>query len=108
MNSFITGSHVYGTPREDSDLDLVCLLATPQERALLQQHSEGEGNVLRFGRLNIIAPETEGEFAVWRFATEALQLKGGATGEPITREEAVRTIAKLRARLGLTNTEPSR
>lgn len=35
MNAFITGSHAYGTPREDSDIDLVVLVEDESTLAAL-------------------------------------------------------------------------
>lgn len=38
MKAFITGSRAYGTPREDSDLDLV-ILTTPAAKEILRKIS---------------------------------------------------------------------
>jgi hypothetical protein len=56
---FITGSHAYGTPRPDSDIDLVTLV-NPNDR----------------DKLNIIACCSKARFDVWKEGTEKLMALG--------------------------------
>lgn len=94
MNAFLSGSRVYGVPREDilkpSDLDLL-VLASVQDIAKLngfQDGASGSGqgdwDSVRFGPLNIIATSDPKRFAVWKQITEDLQAR-----KPVTKEEAV-------------------
>jgi hypothetical protein len=75
VTAFMTGSYVYGTPTEKSDIDLVVLM-DPQELDLLAGLSDsGEhgdryelaknGASLRFGSLNLIVVTTQEQFDAW-------------------------------------------
>jgi len=96
MRSFLTGSHVYGTPKHDSDIDLVIQLSSDEELQLLG-HSDGGGirvndsgyPTIRFGNLQLIAVEDDREFSIWKSCTEELRKRA-----PVTREEAVNLIKK--------------
>ena len=118
---FPTGSRVYGTPREDSDWDMVCWC--PEERDLdrlvwvasvlrggtkakASRDLEGEHHVdystadvsacLYIGNLNIIAVTDKKEFELWRDATRLLMRM-----RPVTREFAVKFIYDMRRERGL-------
>lgn len=105
--SFVTGSHAYGTPRYDSDIDLV-ILVSESDLELLQKCSEKknfwhqdeqysrntpQAACLRFGDLNIIACTDEMQYDVWKKGTKRLKAKA-----PVLREEAVDLFASLRAK----------
>ena len=65
MNAFLTGSQVYGTPTESSDIDLVVLVDTTTKSFL------EKGNIpSRFGTLNLILLTNPLEFEAWKAATE--------------------------------------
>jgi len=88
MRAFITGSRVYGTPREDSDLDLV-VLCDDQAHELLHLHG-ADGALyapVRFANLNIIVLRDPAQFEAWRKTTENLKARA-----PVTREEACEAI----------------
>ena len=96
---FLTGSRAYGTPREDSDVDLVMLADESAFQVMAQVSSQIEffaegGCSLRFGLLNIIGVTNADEFAKWKSGTEHLK-----TIAPVTREHAVEYLTGL----GLTN-----
>lgn len=102
MNSaFLTGSRVYGRPRDDSDVDLVVLM-TKDEMAALARHGSdikdyGTGSLsVRFGILNIVAVSSPAEYEAWRDSKNALLAR-----RPVTRDDAVdvtrRRIAAARA-----------
>lgn len=84
MRSYITGSRAYGTPREDSDIDLVVVL-TVAEAKMLWSLSDAS-NVLRFGRLNLVAfVETEKglqRYQAWREVHESLVAR-----RPVSKQE---------------------
>jgi len=94
VNAFITGSHAYGAPRSNSDVDLV-VLVDADTQCLLQRES-GDGPI-RFGRLNLIAVTSERLFAAWKLGTEQLIEERNWTGQPISRERAVEHLTALRA-----------
>lgn len=81
MNSFLTGSIVYGKFTTKSDIDLVVLVDTHTAKVLrqfseskLECHEVGTPPTVRFGRLNLIICDNELDFAVWKAGTEANKL----------------------------------
>lgn len=93
MKSFVTGSRAYGTPRKDSDIDLVIFADNETAQLLAEQAANREQALgsgapddvsLRFGRLNLIVLTDEDKFDLWQKATQALIAR-----RPVTREEAV-------------------
>lgn len=90
MKSFITGSRAYGTPRPDSDTDLVCLVDDNTAYQLAYLSDQGKSPI-RFGSLNLILVFSEKEFFAWQGATEELVNRKNC-GEKITREEAIKVI----------------
>lgn len=106
--AFITGSRAYGTPTEDSDVDLVVLVDyetldklvelapdLPEFRNLDHyDHRSVEGASLKFGKLNIIAIAREELFDCWCKGTNDLILK-----KPVTRDEAIAHLRSLREKL---------
>lgn len=99
VSAFVTGSRVYGTPRPDSDLDLV-LLVEPGDLGRLVEHlgkeesdeGGGYGNdaSIKVGKLNLIAVKDRGEFDAWREGTELLRQR-----RPVPREEAKQVLCEL-------------
>jgi len=90
MRAFITGSRRYGTPRPDSDVDLVVLLEGSAHDLLMQLGTTEPDNPyaqVRFGVLNIITLQDADEFERWRQVTEELERRA-----PVTREEAVAAL----------------
>lgn len=90
MNAFLTGSHAYGTPRPDSDIDLCVLMDNINDLELLLQHSADRGSTgdgLEFGKLNIIAHTNKQAFGAWKAATAELVAR-----KPVTRAEAIKCI----------------
>lgn len=94
--AFLTGSRAYGTPREDSDVDL-CLTVSERDFTILndladrgQRTSGRPGCVggLRYGRLNLICVTTP-DLENWRRGTRALEAR-----QPVTREEAIRVLGE--------------
>lgn len=99
--SFLTGSYAYGTPRPDSDIDLVALVSPGEihwlakaagDDAHLAKSAPSERNSasLRFGKLNLILVTTEALYDAWRQDTEDLKSR-----RPVTRDEAVRVLKAL-------------
>jgi len=109
MHSFIVGSRAYGTPRDDSDVDLVVYLTmedleilrsvigTPEESAARTENdeSDGKGEIssgsFRIGNLNLIAVTKLSDVEIWRKGTQFLK-----ASSPVTRDEAIAHFRMLR------------
>ena len=83
MNSFMTGSRVYGTPSNSSDVDLVVLMNQNEINDLIA-YSDLKRCPIRYGNLNIIALNSLCEYHKWENAM--IQC---LTEAPVTRERAV-------------------
>lgn len=85
MQAFLTGSRVYGSPREDSDIDLV-VFCSEHTRKTLEKHKDGGHaiNAVRFGKLNLILCDSKPDYDAWQVGTLALQ----ARGKSVDRETA--------------------
>jgi predicted nucleotidyltransferase len=116
MKAFLTGSQIYGTPRPDSDIDLVVWLSigdlekvreltkpklTIWERIsncfVEKEEDEYHGcdsAVFRFGSLNLLVVTTEKAYNDWRDGTEELRAMS-----PVTREQAIETFRRKRDRI---------
>lgn len=84
MAAFLTGSRAYGTPREDSDWDLVVCCDTDTH---WQLRYNGDANnpyaPTRFGRLNLIVLDDVEKFKTWKRVTEELKARA-----PVCKEDA--------------------
>lgn len=106
MNAFITGSHAYGKPNKESDIDLVIRADYDVKRLLTKAggvtvpgKKDVRGNdyvTIRFGPLNIVVCETDNSYAIWKIGTEALRERKEETGKSITKEEALKQFNELR------------
>lgn len=88
MNAFLTGSHVYGTPRADSDVDIVVLVEDAAERKVLCDNAEwrrrrGTSLMVGYGKLNLIVCPTPAEQARWLHPTLNLIME-----KPVNKERA--------------------
>jgi len=118
-NAIVTGSQKYGTPKPDSDVDLVVLVSGEdmhilQQFADAEQHKETKGNYdgvgglsasLRFGRLNLLLTTDPLAYEVWRRGTQKLVIESHLDG-PIDRDTAVRLFNGLQSHCGLNHAEP--
>ena len=101
--AFATGSRIYGTPRDGSDLDLVIRVSDPATLALIaaladpvsaeQKPSAANFGTasFRFGQLNLIVAHTDAQYATWAEGTAELLARA-----PVTRDEAVAVFKRLR------------
>lgn len=94
----LTGSHVYGFPNEDSDVDLVirCDLETATRiTELVSGRRPGDvisvPNSVRVNRLNLIFATSPRQMAYWIEATEKCAAKG-----PMLRIDCVKIFGKVR------------
>lgn len=106
MKSIVTGSHAYGLPTSESDVDLVVHVSDSDLRRLLeaggkQDHAEDPnylaagGMSLRFGDLNLICCTSEELFAIWRSCTIELRKQA-----PVSRAFACRYMQRKREEAG--------
>ena len=105
MKSFLTGSRYYGTPRSDSDIDLVVLMDGTQLVVLAKfadntddfgspgGEQYDDGCSLRFGKLNLLCVTQDKHFNVWKQGTDELFAM-----KPVTRDKAIEHLAELRRR----------
>jgi hypothetical protein len=115
MNAFATGSRAYGSPRKDSDLDLVVLvdweafdllrdLEASQKGFYKQEDDYGivDSACLRFGPLNLIVTTDPAIFAAWQVGTATCQAKRAQPPySPISREEAKAVFTSLFQQVGV-------
>lgn len=127
MKAFITGSHAYGTPNSNSDVDLVILVGHADLEDLeklgdkqyevdrrpvggrtdsdpgtpgSEQHRTAS---VRFGRLNLICATDPIAYGVWLKGTRELERRG----DKVTREYAVAFFRELRAEHGIADKRES-
>jgi hypothetical protein len=99
MKAFLTGSHVFGRPGPESDIDL-CIMVDPILAGKLRDMSEST-NTCRFGRLNLILCESDLEFAAWKMSTERLRQIKTATGAIFDKIAAHAEFEKDRVAVGI-------
>lgn len=119
VNAIVTGSQVYGTPKHDSDVDLV-ILVSADDLALLKSLGEitvpvkgsdsdpgttgrddGLQASIRFGKLNLIATTCPIAYAVWVKGTDYLKRQ-----KPGSRDNAAAYFRALRIHHGLKDANP--
>lgn len=96
---FITGSHAYGLPNEESDVDLVLYLP-PNVSALLTRESETKGIPVRYGNLNLILCDSPEEYDAWYLFTTDMIAKAKADGKPVSSQVARDVFRTRRIRSG--------
>lgn len=90
MLAFVTGSRAYGTPRPDSDVDLVILTSADDMKLLcavstcFDDSYDGSSASLRFGDLNLLVFCDEELFNAWRNTHAEL-----CAMKPVTRDLAI-------------------
>ena len=91
-SAFLTGSHAYGVPREDSDVDLVIYtdsseltkLAAALGTTVNDDDTSYPSINIKEGKLNLIVTSEPGEYAAWLSVTRELKKQ-----RPVSREKAV-------------------
>jgi len=98
--AFITGSHAYGTPNKNSDIDVVVRMPAMAAWQLAHQSDSewtkdppypDDSIQMRFGKLNLICCCKDEVYDNWLEGTSELVLK-----KPVTRGEAVATFKRIR------------
>ncbi len=103
MNAFLTGSRAYGTPKPESDTDIVLHMSEDDLCELYSIHgpdddrdddpsfSSNNGRPtnysFRMGKANLICMTDPEEFQAWKSATEVLK-----RNRPVTRDLAIEAI----------------
>ena len=100
MKSFLTGSHAYGTPNKNSDIDLVICMSKKEGLKLgeLTQPDKGEqmryGSsdllTMRFGDLNLIVCLSDEVYAAWKVGTHEAKRK-----KPLDKTKSKNLFAQL-------------
>lgn len=100
--SFLTGSHVYGSPRPDSDIDLV-ISADDHDLEVFRSISHGTSTMV-FGRLSCILANPE-QYRVWRIGTRFLfdfaKELSDLNRPPLSRDYAVSFFGRIASALGV-------
>lgn len=96
MKAFLTGSHVYGYPDSDSDVDLV-IFCSQEDKNTLINLSETCKMPCKYGDLNLIFCTTPEQYQAWFDATKECKKRG-----PVTHTEANAIHEKHRNALGVT------
>lgn len=102
MIAILTGSYAYGTPREDSDVDIAILVSDSVKKILKSKADKVNGSMsygheiecglsLHFGKLNMMVFTEQAFFDLWEEGTKRLKARG-----PVTREQAVEEFERLR------------
>ena len=95
--ALLSGSHAYGTPHPDSDVDLVVYLSPDDARKLIDNadsvvfHSPGYRSC-RYGKLNLMVCIDDKHYEVWKDGIGELKLNA-----PVTREFAIALFEGMRA-----------
>jgi len=108
MEAFITGSRKYGTPTEDSDVDLV-IRCSSQTAALLSELADDvvtdadygmkpENVSLRFGKLNLLCCLNDATYAEWCLGTDTMCRNVSGPLDPPVRDQAIAVFEAIRAR----------
>lgn len=102
MNAFLTGSHVYGTPHDESDVDLVVRIDQKTYDKLCELAGVPHNHrPLRFGDLNLVVCLDDAEYAAWKAGTETLLEDVRAGRGPATRTGACNLFDKIRTWMGI-------
>lgn len=97
--AFVTGSHIYGSPKPESDVDLVVLCSQKTKEKLLEL--SGGKYPIRFGNLNIIAAGSEEEYKAWYKAKTKCVEFSRDKGRPLTKEESIIVHDMVRVEYGV-------
>ena len=114
MQPFITGSRAYGTPKEESDIDIVLLVESDVIQELQEMCDQPDdfetylgidtgGDIttsIRFGKLNMILHTRPEKYNAWKEATDELIQR-----KPVARDEAVKCIQGHLSQIKLAGTE---
>ena len=102
--AFLTGSRAYGTPRADSDIDVVAMMSHTLALLLVafgeapEGYEDDQGFLsVRFGMLNLMCCWEDEAFFAWADGTRELIERTEHGAMRVTRAEAVKLFTRLRA-----------
>lgn len=95
MKAFLTGSRVYGTPTEDSDIDLVIYCESSTKEKLIELSDSGKMPCM-FGKLNIIFATNESQYSAWKEACQECKELS-----PLPKETAFKIHDRIRDGYGI-------
>lgn len=104
MNAFITGSHAYGTPRPDSDIDVVVLVDGVTEYMIHKMsdvYDSKKQTPCVFGKLNLIFCTDPISFTCWHMATMQMSNDQKRANVSYDKHEATEIIDSYFAQAGL-------
>jgi len=81
--AFLTGSRVYGIPREDSDIDMV-ILVSENDSETLKNISDTGKYPIQFASLNLILVKNQEEYNRWLLAMRRCLIN-----KPVDRDTAI-------------------
>lgn len=97
---FVTGSHAYGTPRPDSDIDVVILIDKTTKDFISDFADKSDKTpghyAMRFGVLNLICCIYKEQYNAWREGTLRLIKES-----PVSRERAIEVLQEEREKQGI-------
>jgi hypothetical protein len=99
LYSFLTGSYIYGKPKEDetSDVDLVVFVSQEdcEKLELLSDPLYSKvpgyecGTSLRFGKLNLIAVTNQADWDLWNSGTAHLKGEAYRSGKRFNKDQCI-------------------
>ncbi len=99
MDAFLTGSHTYGQPNANSDIDLV-IRADPDTKQKLLELSGGSFPI-KFGNLNLIVAVTDSEYSAWSLARQTCLDSVSQSGERLDKDTCIAIHDRIRTELGV-------
>lgn len=98
--AFITGSHAYGSPTKDSDVDVVLYCDKKTLTKLVELFGDGPTNykgtvkTIKSGKLNLMLCHNISEFEGWEKGTEVLKCVA-----PVNKEKATKVLDHFRGHM---------
>lgn len=96
MEAYITGSRAYGTPRDNSDIDLVIACRT-DDISTLWEFTEANDGRCAYGLLNLVVfnldkPDEVKRYESWKAAHDRLVARS-----PVTKDDAIKEFREAGA-----------
>jgi len=111
MRALLSGSHKYGTPHENSDVDLVVYMS-PEDAHVLCANADScvrhnpTYSSCRYGKLNLMVCTDLKYYGTWESGLAVLTLRKLTENQPITRKQAIEVFSNERAVAGVGSLYP--
>ncbi len=96
--AFLTGSHVYGAPNDDSDVDVVIFCSKETAKRIQKllgnqgpSNYDGTVRTVKSGNLQLIMCDNARDMESWRCGTKTLSHVA-----PVTKEQAEKAMTEIR------------